>query len=184
MHKLAKKLLYRLLTLGLLALLLIPTETKAAFDEFFGLFTPLFEVKAAEAASFPVAQDRAPLRTLTVIATAYSSDPYQTDSTPCIPAMNFDLCEAYLTQGFEDTIAANFLPLGTKVRFPELYGGKVFTVRDRMNARYNYENIGYYRIDFYKAANDGEGNMDNVAAKQKTIEFGVERGLTMEVIGV
>jgi 3D (Asp-Asp-Asp) domain-containing protein len=34
--------------------------------------------------------------------------------------------------------------LGTQVRFPELYGDKVFVVRDRMNARY-----GYGRIDIW-----------------------------------
>lgn len=140
---------------------------------------------AADWPDFPVAADRPPIRTLTVIATAYSSDPNQTDDSPCIPAMwQFDLCEAYLDHGIEDTIAANFLKLGSKVRFPELYGDKVFTVRDRMNSRYNYEKIGYYRIDFYKAAVDEQGNMDNKNAKQKAIEFGVKRNLTMEILGV
>lgn len=65
-------------------------------------------------------------------ATAYNSDPAQTDSTPCITANGFDVCK----HGVEDTIAANFLPFGTKVRMPELYGDRVFVVRDRMNSRY------------------------------------------------
>ena len=64
--------------------------------------------------------------------TAYNSDPYQCDNTPCITANGFNVCE----HGIEDTIAANFLKFGTKVRIPELYGDKVFVVRDRMNSRY------------------------------------------------
>ncbi len=130
---------------------------------------------AAKAPSFPVSGEREARRVMSVVATAYSSDPYQTDSTPCLPAMNFDLCEA-AEEGVVDTIAANFLPLGTKVRFPELYGDKVFTVRDRMNARYN----GTNRIDFYKAQLDADGNVDNVASKQEAIDFGVQR-ITMEI---
>ena len=130
----------------------------------------------------PEIKEVAPLFTLKVVATAYSSDPWQTDSTPCQPAMNFDLCENYIKYGIEDTIAANFLPLGAKVRFPELFGEKIFTVRDRMNAKYNFNRIGYYRIDFYKAAITEEGKLDNRAAKRKAIEFGVKRGLKMEVL--
>jgi 3D (Asp-Asp-Asp) domain-containing protein len=65
-------------------------------------------------------------------ATAYNSDPAQTDNTPCITANGFNVCK----HGVEDTIAANFLPFGAKVRMPELYGDRVFVVRDRMNSRY------------------------------------------------
>ena len=66
--------------------------------------------------------------------TAYNSHPYQTDSTPCISASGMDLCE----RNREDIVATNFLnlPFGTKIRFPELYGPKVFVVEDRMNSRY------------------------------------------------
>ena len=76
-------------------------------------------------------------RKLTV--TAYSSTADQTDSTPCITANGFNLCE----NGEENVIATNFLPFGTKVRLPELFGDRVFTVQDRMNARY------YYRADVW-----------------------------------
>jgi len=64
--------------------------------------------------------------------TAYNSEPGQTDDTPCITANGFDVCK----HGKEDTIAANFLKFGTKVRIPELFGDRVFIVRDRMNSRY------------------------------------------------
>ncbi len=73
------------------------------------------------------------IRTSTHTMTAYNSDPAQTDSTPCITANGFDVCK----HNVEDTIAANFLKFGTKVRIPELYGDRVFVVRDRMNKRYS-----------------------------------------------
>lgn len=76
--------------------------------------------------------------------TAYNSDPAQTDDTPCITANGFNVCE----HGVEDTVAANFLPFGTKIRIPELFGERIFIVRDRMNAR--YEN----RIDVWMLKND------------------------------
>jgi 3D (Asp-Asp-Asp) domain-containing protein len=86
---------------------------------------------------FPEVEDRKPTRVIAAVMTAYSSDVGQTDASPCLPAdWKYNLCEHYEQFGEQDTIAANFLPLGTKVRFPDLYGEKVFTVRDRMNARY------------------------------------------------
>ncbi len=123
-----------------------------------------------------------PIRTLSVFATAYSSDPWQTDSTPCHPAMgSYDLCENFKKYGETDTIAANFLPLGTRVRFPKLYGSKVFTVRDRMNSRYNYANIGYYRIDFYVAKMDKTGEIDADASRDAARKFGARQNIIMEV---
>jgi 3D (Asp-Asp-Asp) domain-containing protein len=126
--------------------------------------------------AFPVSDDRAPLRTITVVATAYSSDPYQTDATPCIPAMNFDLCTQYEELGVEDTIAANFLPLGTQVKFPDLYGDKVFVVRDRMNARYNGQN----RIDFWVGSEHPTSKEIIATAKSKARGFGVKK-VKMEI---
>jgi 3D (Asp-Asp-Asp) domain-containing protein len=64
--------------------------------------------------------------------TAYTSEVGQCDGSPCITANGFNLCE----HGMEDSIAANWLKFGTKVRIPDLYGDHVFVVRDRMNARY------------------------------------------------
>lgn len=64
--------------------------------------------------------------------TAYNSEAAQTDNSPCITANGFNVCE----HGVEDTIAANFLKIGTKVRIPELFGDRIFIVRDRMHARH------------------------------------------------
>lgn len=64
--------------------------------------------------------------------TAYTSEVAQTDASPCTTANGFNVCK----HGIEDTVAANFLPFGTKVRIPEMFGDRVFVVRDRMNRRY------------------------------------------------
>ncbi len=68
----------------------------------------------------------------THVITAYNSEPGQTDDSPCITANGFNVCD----HGEEDTIAANFLKFGTKVRIPELFGDRVFIVRDRMNQKH------------------------------------------------
>jgi len=68
------------------------------------------------------------ISTGTSTVTAYSSTIGQTDSSPFTTANG--------THVKDGIIAANFLPFGTKVQFPELFGNKVFTVEDRMNARY------------------------------------------------
>jgi len=60
--------------------------------------------------------------------TAYSSTVGQTDSTPFIMASGNHV--------YDGAVAANFLPLGTKIRFPNLYGEKIFIVEDRMNERF------------------------------------------------
>ena len=121
---------------------------------------------AYDGVTFPSAGTRDAVRTMYVVATAYSSEAAQTDDTPCIPAMwKFDLCEQYDAYKLVDSIAANDLPLGTKVRFPELHGDKVFTVRDRMNKRYT----GKSRIDFW------------LPEKPAAIQFGVKR-IKMEIL--
>lgn len=66
------------------------------------------------------------------VITAYNSDVAQCDDTPCITANGFNVCE----HGIEDTVAANFLPMGTKIRIPDLFGDRIFIVRDRMNRRH------------------------------------------------
>jgi len=66
------------------------------------------------------------------VITAYNSEIGQCDNSPCITANGFNVCE----HGVEDVVAANFLPFGAKVRLPELFGERIFVVRDRMNARF------------------------------------------------
>ena len=66
---------------------------------------------------------------MSVILTAYSSTPDQTDSTPFITASN--------TRTRDGVIAANFLAFGTKVKIPGIFGDKVFTVEDRMAKKHD-----------------------------------------------
>lgn len=93
--------------------------------------------------------------------TAYNSEAAQTDDSPCITANGFDVC----AHGIEDTIAANFLKFGTKVRIPELFGDRIFIVRDRMNKRYPD------RVDVW------------FLSKSEARQFGV-RHATIEVIEI
>lgn len=128
-----------------------------------------------DSVGYPAAGERDPLRSMYVIVTSYSSDPYQTDSSPCYPAMNYDLC-TWAEKGVVNTVAANFLPLGTQVKFPELYGDKVFVVRDRMNARYN----GTNKVDIYSAVLDETGKLDPTASREAAKNFGLKH-LKMEI---
>ncbi|PIR92097.1 hypothetical protein COU01_03625 [Candidatus Falkowbacteria bacterium CG10_big_fil_rev_8_21_14_0_10_44_15] len=82
--------------------------------------------------------------------TAYNSEPGQTDGSPCITANGFNVCE----HGIEDTVAANFLKFGTKVRIPELFGDKIFIVRDRMNPRFP-ERVDVWMVNKIDAKNFG-----------------------------
>ncbi len=59
-----------------------------------------------------------------VLVTAYSSTVDQTDSTPFISASG--------THVYDGMVACNFLRFGTRVRFPDIYGDKIFVVEDRM----------------------------------------------------
>ncbi len=66
---------------------------------------------------------------LPVVITAYSSDEDQTDDTPFITASGERVRDGI--------VAANFLPLGTKIKIPKLFGEKVFVVKDRMAKRFS-----------------------------------------------
>lgn len=90
-----------------------------------------------------------------VSATAYSSTVDQCDSTPFITASG-----QHVRDGI---IATNFLPFGTKVKVPELYGDKVFEVQDRMNARYST------RVDFW------------MPSRGEAIQFGLKQ-IKIEVL--
>lgn len=100
--------------------------------------------------TLPVNEEIKAVKTNYYEITAYNSDVSQTDGSPCTTANGFNVCQ----YGIEDTIAANFLPFGAKVKIPDLFGNKIFVVRDRMNSRYNS------RIDIW------------MVNKQAAIKFG------------
>lgn len=64
-----------------------------------------------------------------VTVTAYSSTVDQCDSNPFVTASG--------TRVRDGIIATNLLAFGTKVKFPSLFGDKVFTVEDRMSKRFS-----------------------------------------------
>ncbi len=76
----------------------------------------------------PTASLVGPFYTKEVMATAYNSLPWQTDDTPFITASG--------TPVRHGVVAANFLPIGTEITIPDLYGEQIFVVEDRMNPRY------------------------------------------------
>jgi 3D (Asp-Asp-Asp) domain-containing protein len=94
-------------------------------------------------------------KTLYVTVTAYSSTPDQTDSTPFITASGSHV--------YDGTLAANFLPFGTKVRFPDYSGDKIYIVEDRMHKRFSD------RVDIW------------FATREAALKFG-KRRLKMEVL--
>lgn len=94
-----------------------------------------------------------------VTVTAYSSTPDQTDASPCTTANGFNVCK----HNIEDVVAVNGVPFGTKVRFPDYFGDRIFTVQDRMNARYTE------RMDVW------------MKSRQAALQFGV-RKLKVEIL--
>lgn len=83
--------------------------------------------------------------TMNVVVTAYSSTVEECDSTPFITARG--------TLVRDGIVANNLLPFGTKIRMPELYGDKIFTVEDRMNA-----SKGGNRFDIWFPSRDSAKN--------------------------
>lgn len=96
-------------------------------------------------AFLPIAQYKV-INTIPVIVTAYSSTVGQTDSTPFITASG--------TRVREGIVAANFLPMGTKIRLPDLYGDKVFVVEDRMHPRKKWQ-VDIWFSTYQEAKNFG-----------------------------
>lgn len=150
---------YFAVILAIFADLMFPKA--AAADSFVPSFTAmagesfLEEIASKdEPAHLVRAEDKEPVKVIYVTVTAYSSTPDQTDDSPFITANG--------TWVHDGTLAANFLRFGTKVRFPDYSGDKVYVVEDRMNQRYTY------RADIWMETRE--------AAKQ----FGV-RTLKMEI---
>lgn len=116
-----------------------PVLAKNIFDH--GIFSDkkeqVLSQKVEDRMFFP--SYTAPDKVVAAVITAYSSTVDQCDDDPFIAASG--------KRVYDGMIAANFLPLGTKVKIPSLYGDKIFTVDDRMNARY-----GYGRMDIWMDA--------------------------------
>lgn len=93
----------------------------------------IFKQKKSDLASHETSNLNIPDNSRFVTLTAYNSEVAQCDGDPCTTASGFNVCK----HGIEDTVAANFLPLGTKIKIPELFGDRVFVVRDRTSKKYS-----------------------------------------------
>lgn len=115
-----------------------------------------FVVPPTYMGSLPSVADAATRYTMTTTLTAYSSTVSQCDDSPFITADG--------THVADGIVAANFLPFGTRVRIPALFGDKVFTVHDRMNARYDN------RMDIW------------MADEKPALQFGIKHNVTIEIL--
>ena len=103
----------------------------------------------SSSAFLPVVSPETPevvAETIRVVVTAYSSTPEQTDETPFITATG--------TWVREGIVAANFLPMGTKIKLPDLYGDQVFVVEDRMHPSKHFI-VDIWFPDYWQALNFG-----------------------------
>lgn len=118
----------------LFGVLLLPSSLMGISGSFEQLVTggvlPVTRVASAEGTqSTSIRIEVIPNRpeTFNVWVTAYSSAPEETDDTPFVTASGYAVRDGI--------IAANFLPFGTLVQIPEIFGDKIFTVLDRMHKR-------------------------------------------------
>lgn len=96
--------------------------------------------------SSPIGPERI-AKTMRLYVTGYSSTPEQTDDTPFITASGKRVRDGI--------VATNLLPLGTKIKIPELYGSKIFVVEDRMNRRMQ-EHVDIWFANYADAKNFGK----------------------------
>ncbi|MFH1890038.1 MAG: hypothetical protein ABIJ91_00485 [Candidatus Kuenenbacteria bacterium] len=75
--------------------------------------------------------NKLPQKTMHVTVSAYSSTNGQTDDTPYLTAFNTPIRDG--------VVAANFLPVGTVIRFPDKFGDRLFVVEDRMDERFSLQ---------------------------------------------
>jgi len=111
-----------------------------------------------QATLLPIAQPPQPrvVKRVNVVVTAYSSTVEETDDTPFITASG---------EWVEDGIVANnLLSFGTQIRLPEIFGDKIFIVKDRMNSRKSN-----YHVDIW------------FSSKTEAIKFGAINA-TMEIL--
>jgi 3D (Asp-Asp-Asp) domain-containing protein len=137
----------------------LATPLAPSFDSF---FSPAAKDNEPESAT---TEESTPtitvVKTSVHVITAYNSEAAQTDASPCITANGYNVCES----GVEDTIAANFLKFGTKVQIPELFGDRIFVVRDRMNKRHAD------RVDVWMKDRDDAIHFGVKTAKIQVIEM-------------
>ncbi len=97
------------------------------------------------------------VKTVKMVVTAYTSDPWETDDTPEVMASNNHV--------YWGAVANNGEPFGTKIRIPEIYGDQVFVVEDRLHKR-----KGNYMVDIW------------MPDKQTAKNFGAKWNVKIEIL--
>jgi 3D (Asp-Asp-Asp) domain-containing protein len=126
------------------------TNLEVEKDNLVALEVKAMQNETLKYGSFPASDLRGPSYTMVVPSSAYTSRPEETDDTPFLTASQ--------TQVRFGVLAANFLPFGTRVKIPDLYGDKIFVVEDRMNKRYN-KKIDIWMEDIKDARAHGVRNI-------------------------
>ncbi len=87
-------------------------------------------------------------RAISMVVTAYSSTVSQTAGDPFVTASG-ELVR-------DGIVANNLLPFGTKIKIPEIYGEKIFIVKDRMHRKNGYYHIDIWFPDYWQAKSFGK----------------------------
>lgn len=148
MKNLIKQALVIRLIIAILVMSAVPAQASAAFMDFGGISSwfkgRISSAMSAGKLSENIENDLATIkgvalvsanlpligvsRVYETIVTAYSSSVDETDDTPFLTASG-----EYVRDGI---VAANFLPFGTRIRIPEIFGNKIFVVKDRMASKH------------------------------------------------
>jgi 3D (Asp-Asp-Asp) domain-containing protein len=147
MKNIIKKALIIRIIISILVISVMPAQASAAFVDFGGI-SSWFKNKVSSQVSTnnteKLNDDLATINGIALISknhpvieitetykttvTAYSSSVDETDDTPFTTASGERVRDGI--------VAANFLPFGTKIRIPEIFGDKIFVVKDRMASRH------------------------------------------------
>jgi len=144
----SKKVLFACFTIFLIFTSFALSPTKADIEPLY------FDETVFENLKFKLSNSTKKIFIVTV--TGYSSSYDETDETPYITASG-----DFVNDGIA---ASNFLPFGTKIKIPSLFGDKVFIVKDRMNKRY------YFRIDIW------------FPTKEEALNFGIHYNVPIEIV--
>jgi 3D (Asp-Asp-Asp) domain-containing protein len=99
------------------------------------------------AVSNPANPEPKVIKKMKVVITGYSSTIWETDDTPELTASG-----SVVREGI---VANNGLPIGTKIKIPELYGDKIFVVEDRMSWAKGKYHVDIWFPDYFQAKNFG-----------------------------
>lgn len=113
---------------------------------FFTFNSPSFSQKITAQENLSPIISAKPIKKEKVILTAYSSTYFECDGNPFRTASG--------TSTRDGIIATNFLPFGTKIKIPEIFGDKIFVVEDRMAKRY-WKTVDIWMPTYEEALNFG-----------------------------